>query len=395
MFRVVFVMLVILGCSTANSDATIAKKMNTSNKIQKLVDTSVTLLEDDSRYSLPKTVKAVWKDGTVKQVPVVWENNHIVTSRVGTTIYWGTVANYAIKAKLTLKVVPNRVELSIGKAKALTSDFVLSASKDAVESDNIFFPTDDLYLSFGIWNTGTKRLSGQPICKVTVDGYMVVQYLEPMSIKTGDTNIISNINIGKLTEGKHTIAIQINDGKTIPEDNYTNDVCQFNVEVIEMLGLSDEYYISKDRTYMIKPPLQWFTEDKVFTYSDNTSAEASVISKVYDSFQDNCVLCFTEKIDGLELNQTNADSLSSIVQQEMLNANNHVAVVENSSFTVNDIDMFYYVCDVTDSKNPSNNAHYIYLFAVRNNVLYKVVGASTDTKYFDIVKKSVLSFVPI
>jgi N-acetylmuramoyl-L-alanine amidase len=71
--------------------------------ISSISDLSASVAQGDN-YSLPLNVKATMSDGSSKNVSVIWDNNTVNTSELGSYSYKGTVAGYSMPINLLLTV---------------------------------------------------------------------------------------------------------------------------------------------------------------------------------------------------------------------------------------------------------------------------------------------------
>ncbi|GAA0744049.1 N-acetylmuramoyl-L-alanine amidase [Clostridium oceanicum] len=87
-------------------------KEDPSKEIKSINNINITV-DKGQAYKLPTTVKAVFKDGSVKSVPVSWNPKNADTSTAGLHIYLGTVLGYSSKVKLNLNVKTNKPVICI------------------------------------------------------------------------------------------------------------------------------------------------------------------------------------------------------------------------------------------------------------------------------------------
>lgn len=147
-------------------------------------------------YSLTKTVTATMKDSSKKEFNVVWENNKVDTSKLGTETYFGKVNGYNGRVQLTLNVVDEKI---------VSIDPVVASADEASEytlPERVTARLNNGTISVKVkWSNervdtskpGTYKYEG------TVDGFdgKVVLYLniKPVALKL---NSIGSLNLREI-----------------------------------------------------------------------------------------------------------------------------------------------------------------------------------------------------
>jgi len=102
--------------------------------ISSIADISKTINKNDS-YSLPTTVEATMKDGSKKQVSVIWNTLNVDTSKSGIFIFYGNVQEYSKQVKLTLNILEKQQTIEEVQG-LLVGNWVIPSYKIQLEFSN-------------------------------------------------------------------------------------------------------------------------------------------------------------------------------------------------------------------------------------------------------------------
>lgn len=101
--------------------------------IKTIADITETANQND-KYTLPSTVKAIMSDGSSKSVAITWDKK-VDTSKAGTFTYTGTVSGYANNVKLTLvvkSVVPTLSNVTVTSEAGITANGIIDTTKKTI-----------------------------------------------------------------------------------------------------------------------------------------------------------------------------------------------------------------------------------------------------------------------
>jgi len=153
-------------------------------KIISIDNISVTLKHNEN-YKLPKLVKVKMSNGVTKLIPVSWDRV-VDTSKIGISIYSGSVKGFNNKMKLTLNIIPNIISISNMNITINTnSHFKLPTNIDAILRNNTLSKVNVKWNS----NTIDTTHSGTHVFYGTVQGFN-----GSIVLTVNITNIYSNIN---------------------------------------------------------------------------------------------------------------------------------------------------------------------------------------------------------
>ncbi|HEX3022061.1 MAG TPA: Ig-like domain-containing protein, partial [Lachnospiraceae bacterium] len=123
--------------------------------ISSIKNLSVAILQNGS-YTLPQTVSAIMSDGAKKEFPVTWDSN-IITSKIGTSTYTGTVQGYSNKVTLTLEV---KEGFNFFSVYTPDSDDAYQDTPYSLPKTAIAYQMDRTYIDVPIsWSPSTVDLS--------------------------------------------------------------------------------------------------------------------------------------------------------------------------------------------------------------------------------------------
>ena len=89
-------------------DGTGRQRGNADTPIKSIEDYSVSVKLGEG-YNLPSTLPATVINDAITSVPVIWNADKVDTSKLGTTIYEGTVSGYSNKVRLTVTVTDKEI----------------------------------------------------------------------------------------------------------------------------------------------------------------------------------------------------------------------------------------------------------------------------------------------
>ena len=118
-------------------------------------------------------------------------------------------------------------------ANGWTSPIVVSKVQNAASDSSPIRSTDFLYLSYAIANTGTASTQARFSANIYLDGSLMNAWSgdDDPPLDSGSTAIWSNIAIGSLVPGQHTIEIVADGSSVVPESNENDNTFTKTVTV--------------------------------------------------------------------------------------------------------------------------------------------------------------------